>query len=383
VTIQELLSNEELRQREFPVTRRQVFLAHAAVAPLPRRVADAIRDYAANATLADQEELVPDGFIGQTRDLAAQLIGAESGEVALVGPTSLGLSLVATGMPWKPGDNVLVYGEDYPSNVYPWQALAARGVETRFLRTPALGLIQTEDVLRQVDARTRLVALASCHFIAGLRIDLASLGTALRERQIRFCVDAIQTLGAFPTPAEHFDFLAADAHKWLLGPCAAGILFVRRSLQTELQPSTFGWHNVLCPDFVAQPELQLRRDARRYEAGSHNLLGLVGLHASLQLLLELGLNPISTELLRKRVWLVPALVARGFEVLHPDPPTCQASAIISISRTGTDMAMLHQKLLKTGIVTSLRKDREGRSFIRISPHFYNTDAELERLLAAL
>jgi selenocysteine lyase/cysteine desulfurase len=383
VTIQELLSNEELRQREFPVTRDQVFLAHAAVAPLPRRVADAIRDYTTRATLADQEALVPDSFIGQTRELAARIIGAEPGEIALVGPTSLGLSLVAAGMPWKPGDNVLVYGEDYPSNVYPWQALTARGVEIRFLRTSALGLIQAEDVLGQVNARTRLVALASCHFIAGQRIDLASLGTALREREIRFCVDAIQTLGAFPTPAEHYDFLAADAHKWLLGPCAAGILFVRRSLQTELQPTTFGWHNVACPGFVAQPELQLRRDARRYEAGSHNLLGMVGLHASLELLLELGLAQISAELLRKREWLVPALLTRGFEVLQPAPPAGQASAIISFSSTGTDMPALHQKLRESGIVTSLRKDREGRNFIRISPHFYNTDEELERLLTAL
>jgi cysteine desulfurase / selenocysteine lyase len=383
VTLPDLLSNEDLRRHEFPITRDQVFLAHAAVAPLPRRVAAAIHNYSSNATIADQEELVPDGFIGQTRALAAQLIGAEPGEIALVGPTSLGLSLVAAGMPWEPGDNVLIYGEDYPSNVYPWQALAARHVEIRFLRTPALGLIRTEDVLDQVDARTRLVALASCHFIAGPRIDLPTLGTALRKRNIRFCVDAIQTLGAFPTPAEHFDFLAADAHKWLLGPCAAGILFVRRSLQNELHPAIFGWHNVACPDFVAQPELRFRHDARRYEAGSHNLLGMVGLHAALELLLELGLDQISAELLRKRSWLVPALSSRGFDVLHPNLPPDRASAIITFSRADTDMTALHQKLRHAGIVTSLRKDRQGRSYIRLSPHFYNTDAELERVLDAL
>jgi cysteine desulfurase / selenocysteine lyase len=383
VTIQELLSNEDLRHHEFPVTRDQVFLAHAAVAPLPQRVATAIRDYASRATRADQEAEVPSDFISQTRGLAARLTGADPGEIALVGPTSLGLSLVAAGIPWEPGDNVLIYGEDYPSNVYPWQALATRNVEIRFLRAPALGLIRTEDILEQIDLRTRLVALASCHFIAGPRIDLAAIGTALRQRNIRFCVDAIQTLGAFPTPVEHVDFLAADAHKWLLGPCAAGILFVRRSLQAELRPALLGWHNVACPDFIAQPQLRLRNDARRYEAGSHNLLGMVGLHAALDLLLELGLDQISAELLRKRALLIPALEHRGFQVLHPALPPDQASAIVTFSRQGTDMAELHQNLHRAGIITSLRTDRERRRYIRISPHFYNTDGELQRLLNAL
>jgi cysteine desulfurase / selenocysteine lyase len=383
VTIQELHSNEDLRRHEFPVTREHVFLAHAAVAPLPRRVADAICAYTSSVTLADQEEQVPAGLISQTRNLAALLIEAEPGEIALVGPTSLGLSMVAAGIRWESGDNVLIYGEDYPSNVYPWQALAARGVEIRYLRTSSLGLIETEDVIAQLDGRTRLVALASCHFIAGARIDLPAIGTALRERNIRFCVDAIQTLGAFPTCSKHFDFLAADAHKWLLGPCAAGILFVRRSLQDSLLPAAFGWHNVACPDFVAQPDIRLRHDARRYEAGSHNLLGLVGLHASLELILEIGLDQIATELARKREWLVPELCNRGYEVLHPTLPGDRTSAIIAFSKPDIDMPALHASLRNAGIITSLRTDRAGGRYIRISPHFYNTDGELGRLLKAL
>ncbi len=383
MTIPEILSNEDLRHQEFPVTRNHVFLAHAAVAPLPRRVADAIRAYASQASLADQEEQLAAGLISRTRAHIARLIGADTGEIALVGPTSLGLSLIAAGMPWERGDNVLVYREDYPSNVYPWQALADRGVEIRFLRTASLGRIRTEDVLEQVDDRTRLVALASCHFIAGPRLDIAAIGSALRQRNIRFCLDAIQTLGAFPTPVEHVDFLAADAHKWLLGPCAAGILFVRRSLQPELRPAVFGWHNVACPDFVAQDELRLRNDARRYEAGSHNLLGIVGLHAALELLREIGIDHISVELLRKRRWLIPELRQRGFQVLHEDLGDDQASAIISCTGPGADMTAMHDKLKQAGMVTSLRTDREGRRYVRLSPHFYNTDDEFRRVLAAL
>jgi selenocysteine lyase/cysteine desulfurase len=205
----------------------------------------------------------------------------------------------------------------------------------------------------------------------------------LRERNILFCVDGIQTLGAFPTTVEHVDFLAADAHKWLLGPCAAGILYVRRELQERLQPSLLGWHNVRCPDFVTQEQIAFRSDARRYEAGSHNLLGLAGLRAALQLVLETGIDAIAAELLRKRAWLVPALQAKGCSVLDADAPPANASSIVTFDRPGVDAAALHARLTDAGIVSSLRTDRSGRKYIRLSPHFYNTDQELHRVIDLL
>jgi cysteine desulfurase / selenocysteine lyase len=383
MTLSELQADEALRQAEFPVTRRQVFLAHAAVCPLPRRVAEAISHCALQGAAGDQEEAVPRTLLHETREAAARLLGASPGEIALVGPTSLALSFVAAGLPWRKKDNVLVYYEDYPANVYPWMALAERGVEVRLMNVRGLGRIRPQDVLGQVDEGTRLVALASCHFVSGWRIDLAAIGRALRQRRILFSVDAIQTLGALPTTVEHVDFLAADAHKWLLGPCAAGILYVRKEAQEVLRPAVFGWHNVKCPDFIAQEKLNLRPDAGRYEAGSASLLSAAGLKAALDLILEVGPETISAELLRKRAWLIPALQAQGFSVLHADALPANAGPLMSIHRPGLDTATLHQKLLDAGIVTSLRKDREGQAYLRLSPHFYNTDAELHRLLEAL
>src|SRR6185436_5501731 len=137
-------------------------------------------------------------------------------------------SLVASGLKFRRGENILVYFDDYPSNVYPWMALVEQGVQVRLVNTRGLGLIRARDVMGQVDENTRLVALASCHFVSGYRIEIDSIGKFLRERGILFCLDAIQTLGAFPTTVENVDVLAADAHKWLLGPCAAGLLYVRR-----------------------------------------------------------------------------------------------------------------------------------------------------------
>jgi cysteine desulfurase/selenocysteine lyase len=382
MTIQELHADEALRQREFPVAADKVFLAHAGVCPLPRRVAEAIRTYAAQSTRGDQEAELSE-FLRRSRGLAADLLRAQPDEIAFVGPTSLALSFVAGGLRFHRNENVLIYFDDYPSNVYPWMALADRGVEVRFLNVHGLGRIRPVDVLGQVDEATRLVALASCHFISGFRIQLDEIGAALRERGILFCVDGIQTVGAFPTPVRYIDFLAADAHKWMLGPCAAGILYVRKEVQDRLQPLALGWHNVRCPNFVAQEELALRSGARRYEAGTHNWLGLAGLHASLELILEIGVDAIAAELLRKRAWLVPALQSKGYVVLEADVPPENASGIVGLFKPHTDMPALWQRLEDAHIATSLRGDRSGQQFIRLSPHFYNTDAELQRVVEAL
>jgi len=382
MTLNEILTNEEMRRHEFPVARDKIFLSHAGVCPLPRRVADAIAGCAREATLGDQEAFVLHR-LDDARKLASQLLNCRADEVALVGPTSLGLSLVASGLNFRKGDNILIYHDDYPSNVYPWMALAEKGVQVRLLNTRGLGVIRPIDVMGQVDENTRLVALASCHFISGYRLEIAAIGKYLRERGIFFCLDGIQTLGAFPTTVEHVDFLAADAHKWLLGPCGAGILYVRRELQEKLNPPLYGWNNVRNPNFVAQEQIVFRSGAVKYEAGTHNLLGVVGLIAALELALEVGVESIATELLRKRALLVPALQKKGFTVLNADAKPENASGIVTFFQPGQNMAALNQKLSDAGVIASLRTDRKGQNFLRLSPHFYNTDAELQRVLELL
>ncbi len=383
MTVSEVLSNEELRQREFPVTREMIFLGHAGDCPLPLRVAEAVAKYARDCTTGDQECLVFPQVLDEGRKFAANMLKCDPDEVALVGPTSMGLSLIASGLKFRKSDNILIYFDDYPSNVYPWLALAEQGVEVRMLNTRGLGVIRPKDVMGQVDENTRLVALASCHFISGYRIDYRTIGQYLRERNILFCLDAIQTLGAFPTTVEHVDMLAADAHKWLLGPCGAGLLYVRKEIQESLTPPIYGWHNVRCRNYVAQEQIVFRSGARKYEAGTHNLLGIVGLVAALQLLSELGVDNIARELLRKRTWLASALRDKGYTILQGDAPPETTSGIISFFKEGVDLAAMNQKLMHARIVTSLRTDRTGQKYIRLSPHFYNTDSELQKTLAML
>ncbi len=382
MTLFEILSNEELRQHEFPVTKNKIFLAHAGVCALPRRVAQAMIDCANGGMLGDQEAFVMHK-ISDARKAGAKLLNCEPDEVSLVGPTSLALSLVAAGLDFRKGDNILIYHDDYPSNVYPWMALADQGVKVRLLNTRGLGVIRQVDVMGQVDENTRLVALASNHFISGHRLEHDAIGKFLRERGILFCLDAIQTLGAFPTTVENVDFLAADSHKWLLGPCGAGLLYVKKDLQEKLNPPIYGWHNVRNPDFVAQASIEFRSGAAKFEAGTHNLIGLTGLLSAMELALEIGVANIAAELLRKRARLVPAIQAKGYTVLNAEVKPEHFSGITSFYASGKNLADLHQKLAEAGVIASLRADRQGRHYLRLSPHFYNTDAELQRVVELL
>src|ERR1017187_5981390 len=169
MNLSELLSNETLRQQEFPVTRDKIFLGHAGVCPLPRCVTEAVCDYVREAGTGDQEQFVYPAMLDDGRKLGAQLLNCQPDEVAFVGPTSLSLSLVASGLKFRKGDNILIYFDDYPSNVYPWMALAERGVEVRLMNTRGLGQIRPVDVMGQVDENTKLVALASCPLLSRRR----------------------------------------------------------------------------------------------------------------------------------------------------------------------------------------------------------------------
>jgi selenocysteine lyase/cysteine desulfurase len=197
------------------------------------------------------------------------------------------------------------------------------------------------------------------------------------------CVDAIQTLGAFPISVEHVDFLAADAHKWLLGPCGAGILFVKRDIQDRLKPVVHGWHNVKCPGMLTTEEMVYRNDARRYEAGTHNLLGLAGLRAALELAEEIGVPAIAAELVRQRTRVVPLLQAKGYTVLLPEMPAENAGGMVSFHKEGTDPMAVAATLLEAGVTVNVRHLPGGKPVLRFSPHYYNTDAELDRAVSLL
>ena len=378
-----LFSSEEERLRAFPVARKRIFLAHAGVTSLPACAAEAMGAYVTESSLDQQEFGGVLREIAETRRDAAALLGADAGEISLLGPTSLGLSLFANGISWKSGDEVVIYGDDYPANVYPWLNLRRQGVVIRYLQTESLGRITLESVEAVLTPATRLVALASAHFQTGWRIDIPAIGSLLRKREILFSLDAIQTLGAFPTPASEVDFLSADAHKWLLGPLAMGVVYVAKDRAELCRPTLLGSWNVKSPDFQAQEEIEFEEGGRRYEPGVLNIAGIYGMKAAINLIRETGLETVTSLILERRDQLQRGFATLGFEFLGPDLSEPLRSGILTARHPAHDPARLFTALEQAGISASCRKTRNHGTWLRFSPHFYNTAEEINRVLDVL
>jgi cysteine desulfurase / selenocysteine lyase len=378
-----LLSDTALRQQYFPISRSKIFMAHAAVTAMAGPVAEAMSRFIQGHTedFPDYSETL--ALIKQTRESAARLMHASPDEIALLGPTSLGLSLVANGITWEPGDEIICYLDDYPANVYPWMNLRHKGVQIRFIEPAQVGELTIEALQRVLTPKTKLVALASCSFLSGFRIDIAAIGKLLRERGILFCLDAIQTLGAFPTTVEYVDFLSADAHKWLLGPLAIGVVYVRKELFEVCRPTLLGAWNLKAPNFIAQNQIEFVEGAQRYEPGVLNLSGVAGMKAAIDFLLEIGIDRIAQRILSIRSRLVSGLTELGFSLLGENNTPMHQSGIITVAHPNRNISSEHKRLLENGIVCSPRQDRQGNKYLRFSPHFYNSEDEIDRVLEVL
>src|ERR1043166_3240130 len=359
--------DEVARREAFPVCKNKIFLAHAGVTALPKCVADAVISYTQASCENHQEfgDVLRD--VNETRRIAAQFIGAKAEEIALLGPTSLGLSLFANGLPWREGDEILCYANDYPANVYPWMDLTRRfGVVIRYLEPERPGEITPELVARALTPRTRLAALASCNFLTGYRVDVDAIGRLLPERGGFFSPHAIQTLGAAPLTVEHVDFLSADAHKWMLGPMAIGIVFVKKEHFELLRPTLLGAWNVRAPNFITQSEIAFYDTAQRYEPGVLNVAGVYGMRAALEMLLNIGLNNVYARILELKNHLVALLQTLDFEILSP-ANGANASGITTFRHPRADMAKLFRALEENHVIGSLGFVRSRAQVLALPP----------------
>lgn len=380
--IAQLAADEALRRREFPISARKIYCAHAADAPLPRRVADAMHQSIERASVDARNydnELIR---IEETRRAAARLLGAEADEISFTGPTASGLNAIANGLDWEKGDEVVCYLDDYPANVYPWLVLERRGVKPVLLETESIGEITPEIVARALTDRTKLVALTSASYCSGYRIDLEAIGALCAERGVLFSVDAIQTLGAAPVPLANVDFLSAGAQKWMLGPSGAGIMFVKKSRRELLRPAIIGGWNVVSPNFIAQREVDFEEGGRKFEPGAYTHSVLAGLRAAVDLLLEAGTGEIWQQIQMLTQSLRDQIESAGFEFLSPSEVK-NRSGILTFRHPRVSSDRLAEALSKNDIVVSLRFDRAERAWLRVSPHFYNTTAEITEIATVL
>jgi len=362
----------------FDLSPGLLYLNHAGVSPWPRRTVEAVQRFAAeNGTrgAADYPRWLE--VERRLREALAQLLGAASpADIALVKSTSEGLSIVAYGLDWRPGDNVVGIAQEFPSNRILWQSLAERGVAYRPLDLyaatgPEAGL----EAL--CDGRTRLIAVSSVQYARGLRLDLERLGAFCRGRGILLGVDAIQSLGALPfdlarVPA---DFLAADGHKWMLGPEGLAVLYVSPALRPRLRLHQYGWHMMARAGDYESTDWAPAADATRFECGSPNMLGIHGLEASLSLLLELGLASVQAAITERVERLIDRIDGQGFELLSPREAQRRAG-ILTFRVPGVDSAALHRGLIARGVICAQRGGG-----VRFSPHFYTPPEGLDRAVA--
>lgn len=362
----------EQYRSQFPVTRQLIYLNHAGVAPLCKAAADAMKhlaDDAWNFGSYHYDEWLEtyDGL----RRAAARLIHADPGEIALVKNTSEGVATVAIGIDWKPGDKIVCFKEEFPANYLPWKRLEDKGVRIEWL-----SVTDPLDRIDQAAEGARLLAVSFVQYLSGYRADLQAIGEICRRRGCFFFVDAIQGLGAFPLDVEamRIDALAADGHKWLLGPEGCAILYVRRERQDEIDPVEFGWTNVAGYNDYASRDMTLRPDAGRFECGTLNTIGCYGLRASIKFLLEVGVERIAPHVQALGDRIATGVAGKGYEVLGHRTPESGAG-IVAFRKPGIDSRMIVRQLKEQGIAAAPRQ-----GWVRASPHFYLSPEDIERVV---
>ncbi|QDV74748.1 aminotransferase class V-fold PLP-dependent enzyme [Botrimarina mediterranea] len=365
-----------------PVTNNWAYFDHAAVAPLSGPARDRLAAWAGEAAAeGDTNWLAWDRGVETTRRTAATLIGATPDEIALVPSTTAGINLVAEGLDWRDGDNVVVLADEFPSNLYPWMQQAWRGVETRTVSTDR-GRIDFDQLRAACDSRTRIVSVSWVAYASGYRQPLDVVADIAHSAGALFFLDAIQATGVFPLDVSQtaIDFLAADGHKWMLGPEGAGFAYIRQEHLDKLRPLGVGWHSVKASGEFGRIALDLKDSAARYEGGSANMPGHLALGASLDLLTAQPTNDVAaavldvTDYLCERLASIGVAVAshRGIEQNGHDP----RSGIVVADLT--DPTAARQRLLDAGCVTSVRGGR-----LRMSPHGYTSYEDVDRLIDVL
>jgi len=359
----------------FPVRDRLIYMNHASVAPLCKPAADAMKHLADDCTafgsLHYKEWL--DTYEG-LRVAAARLIGAERSEIALVKNTSEGIATVAMGLDWKPGDRMVGFREEFPANYFPWKRLEEKGVNVTWL--------SVTDPLEKIESACRgakLLAISFVQFLSGYRAPIQAIGEICHSNRCIYLVDAIQGLGAFPVDVRacHIDALAADGHKWMLGPEGCGILYINQELQDRVEPVEFGWTNVAQYNDYASRDMALRQDAGRYECGTLNTIGCFGLKASIELLLHVGPGKIAPLVQNLGDRIAEGVVSKGYELMGARSPETGAG-IVSFRKPGIDPVQIVRKLSAAGISVAPRA-----GWVRASPHFYIPPSDIDRMLAEL
>ncbi len=365
-------------KEQFPVIEHLAHMNHAAVGPWPQVTAQAVTDFVKEN--AQWGSLHYSKWLHTEKELRSKLavlINAPGPEdIALVKNTSEGLSFVASGLEWRRGDNVVGIRQEFPSNRFPWEALAAKGVEFRKLDLESAQ--DPEQALMELcDERTRLLSVSSIQYHNGFRLNLERMGQFCRAQGTLFCVDAIQHIGALPfdVQAIQADFVVADGHKWMLSAEGLGLLYIRRDLLESLSLNQFGWHMAENLGDYTQQNFTPASSARRFECGSPNMLGIYALNSSVGFLLEQGLEQIGSAIITNTRYLMDRLEDIPGVKLLTDCHESRLSGIVTFYKEGLASEHLYQQLMARKVLCAHRGGG-----VRLSPHFYTPRSQLDQVL---
>ncbi|MGD8588604.1 MAG: aminotransferase class V-fold PLP-dependent enzyme [Chromatiales bacterium] len=364
----------------FDLDPELIYLNHAAVAPWPVCTAAAVTRFAEeNRQLGATHYPSWLEVERQLRAQLAELINIPcADDIALLKSTSEGLSTIAYGIDWHPGDNIVSIAQEFPSNRIVWESLRSQGVALRLLDLDGSEHPE-QDLIGLCDERTRLVSVSSVQYASGLRLELSRIGTHCRDRQILFCVDAIQSLGALPFDVQSnlADFVVADAHKWLLGPEGTALFYCRAEIRERLRLHQYGWHMVEQAGDFERQDWTPAHTARRFECGSPNVLGIHALQASLSLILEQGVDRIGQRILANGRCIINEVEGRGFELISPREERRRAG-ILTFRVPQRDNRTLQRELMNQQVICAYRGGG-----IRFSPHFHNTASQIRQAFTRL
>lgn len=368
---------EEIRSQFSYLESGKIYLNHAATGPWSRYVEDGVQQFIhgrARGSIDVFAETIR--IIDEARTMAANMIGADASRIAFAQNTSEGLNVLASGIDWKAGDRILLIEKEFPSNVYPFLNTRAKGVEVDFV-SQRNGRIELEDIEAAMTPRTRLVAVSWVQFLSGFRLDLKALRQICDKTGALLSVDAIQGIGALrlnlkETPV---DFLSAGAQKWQLGPQGVAIIYVSERVQKLIHQAHLGWISVQNAWNFFDYDNPLQEDARRYENGTYNSIGITGYHGALRLFEEIGHDRVEELVRVNSAHAFSRAQEFGFELLTPEAERDRAG-IVTFRFEKADE--LQQFLLDRNIVVSARVGH-----VRIAPHCYNTTAEIDAVFSEI
>jgi cysteine desulfurase/selenocysteine lyase len=370
--------NIDLIRSEFPVTSKYAYLDHAAVGPLPTRVLEATKLVVQEKSEGDIHWEAWEERAEAARKSIADLIGAREEEIALTTSTSEGLAIVANGLSYEKGQNVVTCDMEFASNLFPWQALTKRyGLELRVVQNHE-GILRMDDFNDVIDEKTKLVAVSYVQYSNGFRTDLAELSKIAHENGAYVVTDAVQAVGQMPIDISNIgvDFLATSGYKWLLSPISTGFLYVKRDLINELWPTIVGYRSDENPMDFSYRNLQPAKTARRYEAGQLNFPGFAGMKEAIGLLQDVGIANVWSRILSHIDLLRDGLEKNSSVQIRSSMDEKTRSGILNLRCENPDS--IADRLFEHGIVISVRGGG-----LRISPHFYNTEQEIHKLISEL